>query len=628
MKKLLFALLLAAPLSTAWPRAGGGGGGGGGGGCFPAGTMVATVSGEVPIEKLRPGVKVLSFSDGRLVESAVKEFYEKKDRLLVIRTNKGRLTATAEHPLLTRYDFTEVRDLKKGGEVAVLAGGRRVWARIKSIKPGGVAPVYNIEVAPPHTFIADGFIVHNKGGSFGGGSYRRGSYSRGYYSNGRYYSRGRSSGDNLLFAIAGTILLIKGFLFFSERRGGGGGGFSGGPAKSGLMENGAVAPRAEATLDILRSLGRREPDFDPDKLESLAREIFIRVQTAWQARDYSTLRGVMMPNLHAGHSAKVAGMRERGEINMMEDLQVLHVDFVHVRCPQQTEGRSFTALITASARDYTINERTEFRNGGATAPSTFQEFWTFYKLNGSWALARIDQIGELDFMNAPNLPPDPQSASAFPQSAAAFQQGAPAFTPDAPAFPQAAVLAAAAAAPVSRQPGGLPPVGVRQAAAPEGGHWDRQKMEIAASLAFESVYEAWGKNDSSLLRPEFVSAEALARLRKVMEARKAEGLTFEFDNLFTRRAEIVLTSPAAKSKIHLDEFTARITATAVRAMLRNGKPLHRDAAPEPFTEYWVFGRQNNDWKMRDILPRMDQEGADNTQDGAPTPVQIEWYWST
>ncbi|MDP2865494.1 MAG: TIM44-like domain-containing protein, partial [Elusimicrobiota bacterium] len=565
MKKLLFALLLAAPLSTAWPRAGGGGGGGGGG-CFPAGTMVATVSGDVPIEKLRPGIKVLSFSGGRLVESAVKEFYEKKDRLLVIRTDKGRLTATAEHPLLTRYDFTEVRDLKKGAEVAVLIDGRRVWARIKSIKPGGVAPVYNIEVAPPHTFIADGFIVHNKGGgSFGGGS-----YSRGYYSNGRYYNRGRSSGDNLLFAIAGTILLIKGFLFFSER----GGGSGGAAPKGALLENGSVNARAEATLDILRSLSRREPAFNPETLESLAREIFIRVQTAWQARDYTTLRGAMMPNLHAGHSAKVAAMKERGEINIMEDLHILHLDFVHVRCPREAEGRAFTALITASAKDYTINERTEFRNDALTTPSTFQEFWTFYQLNGSWALARIDQVGELDFLNAPNLPADPQSALAFPQGAADFQQAA-----------GLAVLAAAA--PPSYQPGELPPAEARKIAGPEGAHWDRQKMEIAATLAFESVYEAWGKNDTSLLRPEFVSAEALARLRKVMEARKAEGLAFEFDNLFTRRAEIVLTSPAAKSKIHLDEFTARITATAVRAMLRNGKPLHRDAAPEPFTEYWV-----------------------------------------
>lgn len=598
MKRLLLAFLLAAPLSSAWPRAGGGGGGGGGG-CFPAGTSVATDSGGVPIEKLKPGDRVIAFSDSGLVRAEVKEFYEKKDRLMVIRTSKGTLTATPEHPLLTRYGFTEVRDLKKGMEVGVLSDGRRIWAKIKSIKPGGVAAVYNIEVAPPHTFIADGFIVHNKGG---GGSFGGGSYSRGYYSNGRYYGRGRSSGDNLIFALALTVLLIKGFLFMSERGSGGGSA-----AKSQLLPNGSVTPRAEATLDILRSLGNREPMFNPDMLEGLVRDIFIRVQTAWQARDYSTLGGIMMPNLHAGHTAKVAAMKERGEINMMDDLKILHIDFVHVRCPKEAEGRSFTTLITASARDYTINETSASSSGSGVEPSTFQEFWTFYRFNGNWALARIDQIGELDFMHAPNLPDSPQSASAF-QQAAGF-----------------AGLAAAAAA--SSQPLELPPAEARNITGAADDRWDRQKMEIAATLAFENVYEAWGKNDGSMLSAEFVSAEALAKLKRVIDARRAEGLTFEFDNLFARRAEIVLTSPAEKSRIRLDEFTARITGTAVRAMLRHGKELHRDAAPAPFTEYWVFGRQNDDWKLRDILPRMAQESADTTQDGAPTPVQIEWYWS-
>ncbi len=598
MKYLLLAAILLAPCAPAWSRAGGGGGGGGGGGCFPAGTGVATDSGVIPIEKLKPGDRVIAFSDAGLVRAEVKEFYEKKDRLMVIRTGKGKLTATPEHPLLTRFGFKEVRDLKKGMEVGVLSDGRRVWAKIKSIKPGGVAAVYNIEVAPPHTFIADGFIVHNKGGgSFGGGS-----YSRGYYSNGHYYSRGRSSGDNLLFAMAITVLLIKGFLYLSERGGGGGS-----TVKSQLLPNGSVTPRAEATLDILRSLGRREAMFNPDMLEGLVRDVFIRVQTAWQARDYSTLGGIMMPNLHAGHTAKVAAMKERGEINVMDDLKILHIDFVHVRCPKETEGRSFTALITASARDYTISEASASGSGSGVEPSTFQEFWTFYQFNGNWALARIDQVGELDFMHAPNLPDSPQSAAAFQQAAGL------------------AGLAAAAA--VSSAPRELPPAEAGNIAGAADDRWDRQKMEIAATLAFENVYEAWGKNDGSLLSPEFVSAEALAKLKKVIDARRAEGLTFEFDNLFARRAEIVLTSPAEKSRIRLDEFTARITATAVRAMLRNGKELHRDAAPAPFTEYWVFGRQKDDWKMRDILPRMEQEGADTTQDGAPTPVQIEWYWA-
>jgi len=151
-------------------------------------------------------------------------------------------------------------------------------------------------------------------------------------------------------------------------------------------------------------------------------------------------------------------------------------------------------------------------------------------------------------------------------------------------------------------------------------------MEIAATLAFESVYEAWGSGDSSRLSADYVSAEALAKLRRIMAERKAEGLAFEYKSLFARRAEVVLTSPAAKSKLALDEFTARINATALRAMLRNGKTLHRDEAPSPFTEYWVFGRQDKAWKLRDILPRMDQESEDCGKDGAPGPAQIEWYW--
>ena len=407
--------------------------------------------------------------------------------------------------------------------------------------------------------------------------------------------------DNLLVALLGTFILIKTLLFAWGRKS----SFS--PAKSSLLENGLVTPRAEATLDILKSLSRVDPAFNPDALESFVRAVFLRVELAWQARDYSTLHDVMMPGLLAGHTAKVEAMKVRGEINMMDDLKVLHVDFVHVSCPQEPEGRSFTALITASAEDYIVYEQMGGGSRSGTPATTFQEFWTFNQLNGNWALARIDQAGEFDFLSAPNLPDDPRSAAAFLKAAG-------------PA-------AAAAAMTPARRASGLPPAAARDITGAGSGRWNRQKMEIAATLAFESVYDAWGRNDSSLLKSDFVSPETLDRLKRIMEARRAEGLAFEFKNLFTRRAEIVLASPASKSKVRQDEFTARINATAVRAMLRNGKELHRDAAPEPFTEYWVFGRQGDEWKLRDILPRMDQEGADNTRDGAPGPAQIEWYWS-
>ncbi len=604
-KHLLLVFLLAAPLSTAWPRAGGGGGGGfgGGGGCFPAGTAIATIEGGRPIEEIAVGDKVLAFADDNIVRTAVENVYKKKDRLMVIRTNKGRLTATSEHPLLTPDGFREVRKLKKGMEVAVLIEGRRRWARISSIKPGGVAIVYNLEVGTPHTFIADGFIVHNKGGGFSGGfSGGYGGYNYyGYYGNNYYYGGRRHYLDYFSLAILLTFFLIKGISMFTENAITGGGKK---PASNRILDNSVVAPRAAATLAIMKSLSRRDSDFDPRQLDGLVRTVFTRVQLAWQARDYSTVGDIMMPNILAGHTAKIDSMKRLGEVNMLDDLKILGVDFVHVRCPREKEGRSFTALIKASARDYTISALADpLAPPPQVEPSVFEEFWTFYQLNGKWALGRIDQAGELEIFNAPNLPDSPQSAADLPK-AAAIAAGAGAYIP-----------------------GALPVAAARRTAAPApNDYWDRQKMEIAATLAFENVYGAWGKNDSSQLNKEFVSAEALARLKRIMDERKTEGLDFEFRSLFARRAEIVLASPAAKNDLHLDEFTARIMATALRSMLRNGKVLHSDAAPEPFTEYWVFGRQDENWKLLDILPRMGQGGADNTNDGAPSPVQIEWYW--
>ena len=654
MKYLLLAAVLLAPPGQAWGRAGGGGGSSGGG-CFPAGTPVLTVKGEVPIEKIRPGDRVLAFSNERLVEAEVKKFIEKKDRLIKIRTAGRSLTATSEHPLLTRYGFTEVRALRKGDDVALFEDGRRVWAKIRSIRPGGVAKVYNLEVSPPHTFIAGGFIVHNKGG-FGGGyssGYSSGNsdgYSRSYYG-GRYRRNRFTLFDLILFGvILGAAALKK--MFFGNSYGGASGGYGvlrAAPARAfrgAVLQNGLVMPRAELTLDILKALGRRDPAFNPVELESFARSVFLKVQAAWQGRDYTSLRGMMMPSIHASYSSKVDSMRVRGEINMMEDVQVLHADFVHVRCPREKEGRSFTVLITASAKDYTINERHHNNDQARPAQAeTFQEYWTFHQLNGSWALARVDQIGELDYLNAPNLPSDPQGANAVPEAhraagaaAAAddsayrpptsfapagdnsFERGAELLRAIAPA---AAAETSAPRPPLNRP---QPPAQLSSQPAGQDARWDRQKMEIAATLAFESVYEAWGRGDSARLSPEFVSAEALVKLKKVMADRKEEGLTFELKSLFTRRAEVVLTSAAEQSPLRLDEFTARITATAMRALLRNGKALHRDEAPEPFTEYWVFGRQNNCWKLRDILPRMDQECEDRSKDGAPGPAQIEWYW--
>jgi len=580
MKYLLALFLLSLPCAPAWPRAGGGGGGGG---CFPAGTLIATTAGTAPIESLRPGDKILAYSDGRLMQVSVVNFYKKHSRLLTVTTAKDRLVTTGEHPLLTRFGFTEAGKLKPGEEIGLLREGRLTWVKIKKLRYGGEADVYNLEVAPPHTFIAEGFVVHNKGG---GGGYR----SR----------RGRRGIGDLIVPLVMIFFVMltkaKEALFGAS------------PRQERTVSREQKGLRAAKTRAIIEGLAASDPSLRPEALEEAVKKIFLEMQLAWQARDYTPLLGHISPELYAGHSAKVAAMRARGEINRMEDVSVQDVDFVHIRYTPETEDRSFTVLISASARDYITDEAGSTLISGSRDLGSFQEFWTFQQQNGGWVPARIDQTTEDYIMMAPNLPSEPGPA--------------PAAVPG--GFPAAGVVLAAAAPSFNASPAPAEPKDYESSGDP----WDKQKMEIAATLAFLNVYGAWEKGKAEELDADSILPKTAEKVKKIITAAAADGLSFEFRDLYTRKAEIVMTAHARKTASGRDEFTARVNASAARALRRGGKDLHRDTVPQPFTEYWVFARDGKSWKFEEILPRMKQEGGDACQaDVAPTPVQLEWYWS-
>ena len=73
---------------------------------------------------------------------------------------------------------------------------------------------------------------------------------------------------------------------------------------------------------------------------------------------------------------------------MIADLNVEHVEIVNVRYPQKPAHREFTALFTASASDYYVDDRTGDFLRGDPAPAEFQEFWTFHRQGDSWRCAR------------------------------------------------------------------------------------------------------------------------------------------------------------------------------------------------------------------------------------------------
>ena len=117
----------------------------------------------------------------------------------------------------------------------------------------------------------------------------------------------------------------------------------------------------------------------PEKLETVTRATFLKLQECWQARAYEPMQPLLMRDLYQNHCKQLASLTRNHEVNMIADLKVEHVDIVNLRYTNKPEQREFTALITASAKDYYLDDRTQKFLRGDEAAAEFQEFWTFHR---------------------------------------------------------------------------------------------------------------------------------------------------------------------------------------------------------------------------------------------------------
>ncbi len=140
-------------------------------GCFLAGTRIETGNGTVAIEQIRPGDEVLGFENGSIVRAKVSDVYSlERDHYYSVETAEGIVYATAEHPFyIGNGRFAEIGTLSIGSDIYVLKDGALIKNAITKIeKIDKATTVYNLQVDSVHTFFANGFAVHNKGGCFTG----------------------------------------------------------------------------------------------------------------------------------------------------------------------------------------------------------------------------------------------------------------------------------------------------------------------------------------------------------------------------------------------------------------------------------------------------------------------------
>lgn len=132
--------------------------------CLTGDTIVDTVDGPARIVDLIGRSGRVYCTDGDTVKTGafhdVRMTQEEAEVFEVELSNGKKVKATADHPFLTRHGWVRLEETRDDEVACIYASVEYVG--IKSIKPAGREPVYNMEVDGYHNFsVNGGIIVHN-----------------------------------------------------------------------------------------------------------------------------------------------------------------------------------------------------------------------------------------------------------------------------------------------------------------------------------------------------------------------------------------------------------------------------------------------------------------------------------
>lgn len=133
--------------------------------CFLPGTLVQTPHGRMPIEEIKIGDAVYSFSENGTVSvsEVTAKYVAERDSYYIIAAGEYEVNATAEHPFHTPNGYKEASSLAAGDAVFIYQNGSLSEKTITLVlRVNASVTVYNLQVDGEHTFFANGFAVHNK----------------------------------------------------------------------------------------------------------------------------------------------------------------------------------------------------------------------------------------------------------------------------------------------------------------------------------------------------------------------------------------------------------------------------------------------------------------------------------
>jgi hypothetical protein len=162
-----------------------------------------------------------------------------------------------------------------------------------------------------------------------------------------------------------------------------------------------VKNRLAATKAALKFLGKADDWWDPKLMAGFAREAYLSVKEGITARATKKLRRLLTEKCLEGIQAEVEKLKKKGELHVLDKLEIEDVQMVHFEAAGPKTNHTFTALISASSRDFYKDDKSGELLRGDKKLYEYQEFWRFRRTKDMWLVERIRAAGDMDMVLEP-----------------------------------------------------------------------------------------------------------------------------------------------------------------------------------------------------------------------------------
>lgn len=133
-------------------------------GSLAKGTKITTPDGQINIEDVVVGQKILTLYRGKVVSDVVVKTFQSKKPVIELKTKNGLLLITESHLINVSGKWKKAKNVKVGDYLLKFDGKRIKKQKIISINQLPEIDVYNLTTKKSHTYFGNNFLVHNLSG--------------------------------------------------------------------------------------------------------------------------------------------------------------------------------------------------------------------------------------------------------------------------------------------------------------------------------------------------------------------------------------------------------------------------------------------------------------------------------